>query len=131
MERVVYLLGAGFSAPLGLPVMNDVLVKSRDLYFSNREMYPHFDEVFQMIAQLSVTKNYFETDLFNIEEILSILGTESYAAAGRVIAPIVLANFFLAWANLMDAGFYIKRQTRLKPAIAAASMMRRSRSMNS
>jgi len=32
MERVVYILGAGFSAPLGLPVMNDLMIKAKDLY---------------------------------------------------------------------------------------------------
>jgi hypothetical protein len=73
MERVVYLLGAGFSAPLGLPVMDNFLVKSKDLYFNNPEKYRHFLKVFETISSMSVSKNYYETDLFNIEEILSIL----------------------------------------------------------
>jgi hypothetical protein len=32
VDRVVYLLGAGFSAPLGLPVMSNFLMKSKDLF---------------------------------------------------------------------------------------------------
>jgi hypothetical protein len=72
-ENVVYLLGAGYSAPLGLPLMNNFLVKSRDMYFSAPEKYRHFEKVFKTIEELSIIKNYFSSDLFNIEEILSIL----------------------------------------------------------
>jgi hypothetical protein len=73
LDHVVYLIGAGFSAPLGLPVMSNFLIKSKDLYFSDSTKYEHFREIFSTIERLSVTKNYFEADLFNIEEVLSIL----------------------------------------------------------
>src|SRR5215211_7392129 len=73
MDKVVYFLGAGFSAPLGLPVMTNFLTKSKDMYFLNRSRYSRFPEVFATIKRLSVSKNYYEADLFNIEEILSIL----------------------------------------------------------
>jgi hypothetical protein len=73
MDKVVYFLGAGFSAPLGLPVMSNFLIKSKDMYFAAPTGLAHFNEVFEMIKEMSVSKNYFETDLFNIEEILSIL----------------------------------------------------------
>lgn len=73
MDKVVYFLGAGFSAPLGLPVMSNFLIKSKDMYFSNPELYSHFKDVFDTINEMAVSKNYFKTDLFNIEEILSIL----------------------------------------------------------
>lgn len=81
--RVVYMLGAGFSAPLGLPVMSTFLSKSKDLYFSDPEAYSHFATVFQAIDKMSVAKNFFEADLFNIEEILSILEMESFTAGAR------------------------------------------------
>lgn len=73
MENVVYLLGAGFSAPLGLPVMSNFLEKSKDLYFSDPIKYKNFENVFKTIREMSIAKNYFSTDLFNIEEILSII----------------------------------------------------------
>jgi hypothetical protein len=73
MDRVVYIIGAGFSAPLGVPVMGNFLFKSKDLYFNEPEKYPHFNQVFETINKLSVTKNYYDCDLFNIEEILSII----------------------------------------------------------
>ena len=31
-ENVVYILGAGFSAQFGLPLMNNFLEKSKDMY---------------------------------------------------------------------------------------------------
>ena len=78
MEKVVYLVGAGFSAPLGLPVMSNFLVKSKDMYFDNPDEYEYFTEVFDTIQRMSVIKNYYDADLFNIEEILSILEMESF-----------------------------------------------------
>lgn len=73
MEHVVYLLGAGFSAPLGLPVMRTFLMKSKDMYAAEPGQYPHFRQVFECIDELSRIQSYFDADLFNIEEILSIL----------------------------------------------------------
>jgi hypothetical protein len=77
MERVVYLLGAGFSAPLGLPVVHNFLERSKDLYFGDPEKHKHFVRIFETINELSVCKNYFTTDLFNIEDVLSLLDMRS------------------------------------------------------
>jgi len=73
MEKIVYFTGAGFSAPLGLPVMGNFYFKSWDMYSENPEKYKHFTEIFKEIQRISVTKNYYSGDLFNVEEILSIL----------------------------------------------------------
>lgn len=81
MEKITYLIGAGFSAPLGLPVMSNFLNKSKDLYSSNTDL-DWFSRVFQLIRELSVAKNYYNTDLFNIEEIISILEMESFLGGG-------------------------------------------------
>jgi hypothetical protein len=78
LESVVYLLGAGFSAPLGLPVMTNFRVKSQDMYFDDPEKYAHFQDVFDTIKDLSVIKNFFDANLYNIEEILSILEMEEH-----------------------------------------------------
>jgi hypothetical protein len=85
MDKVVYILGAGFSAPLGLPVMSNFLVKSKDLYFSDTQRYRQFQEVFRTIDKLSVVKNYFSSDLFNIEEILSILEMQKQTGNTRIV----------------------------------------------
>jgi hypothetical protein len=73
MEKIVYVLGAGFSAPLGLPVMANFLERAKDQFAEKPTEFPHFEKVFETIDRLSVSKNYYNADLFNIEEILSIL----------------------------------------------------------
>ncbi len=78
MENVVYFLGAGFSAPLGLPVISNFYQKSKDMYFDDPERYKHFKEVIGIIQNMSAVKNYFTTDLYNIEEIMSILEMSYY-----------------------------------------------------
>jgi hypothetical protein len=80
MEQVVYLLGAGFAAPLGIPVVRNFLERSKDLYFQDPDRYAHFKKVFDMIKELSVCKNYYTIDLFNIEDILSLLEMRSSLA---------------------------------------------------
>lgn len=78
MDKVTYIVGAGFSAPIGLPVMSNFLFKSRDIYFADKERYKYFSDVFDSIRKLSVIKNYYQADLFNIEEILSITEMVSF-----------------------------------------------------
>lgn len=34
-EKIVYVLGAGFSAPLGLPLISDFLLKAKDCYYNH------------------------------------------------------------------------------------------------
>ena len=84
MERIAYLLGAGFSAPLGLPVMSNFFSMSKDMYFKNPGNYPHFQSVFETIQEMSIIKNYYSTDLFNIEEILSILEMGEYLQGNQL-----------------------------------------------
>lgn len=78
MDRIVYILGAGFSQPLGLPVMSNFLEKSKDMYFAHRDIYPHFLTVFDTIRSMSFAKNYYYSDLSNIEEVLSILDMNNH-----------------------------------------------------
>jgi len=88
-DRVVYILGAGFSASLGLPVMSNFLMKSKDVYSSDPERIRYFEEVFNAIAEMSVAKNYYDADLFNIEEILSILEMQELVGSGRLKSGFV------------------------------------------
>ncbi len=75
MERVVYIIGAGFSQPFGLPLVSNFLEKAKDIYYhsNNRDKYNHFLKVFESIKEMHIAKTYYDTDLTNIEEILSIL----------------------------------------------------------
>lgn len=51
-------------------------------------------------------------------EILTILSTPLYYDAGKIIAPLVLANGFLFISNYMECVFYVFRRTDLKPLTA-------------
>lgn len=72
-RKVVYVLGAGFSAPLGLPLVSNFYEVSRDMYNSDRDKYKNFERVFAERGKLNSILNYYNSNLFNIEEILSIL----------------------------------------------------------
>ncbi len=52
------------------------------------------------------------------DEIVRFIAGDAYAAASRIIAPVVLAGYFQTAAALMDAGFYIRRRTSLKLRLA-------------
>lgn len=73
MKSVVYILGAGFSAPLGLPTMAQFIPKAKDLLADIPERYGHFTRIFKSINDMAVVKLYMNQNLHNIEDILSIL----------------------------------------------------------
>jgi SIR2-like protein len=73
MHRITYLLGAGFSAPLGIPVMANFLERAKDQFYGDKQRFAHFEGILDTIARMHVANSYYRTDLFNIEEILSIL----------------------------------------------------------
>jgi len=74
MQKIVYILGAGFSKPLGLPIMSDFIDMAKDLYTLDTQKYSYFSNVFKFIHdRLAWVKTVYDADLNNIEEILSIL----------------------------------------------------------
>ena len=88
-EKVVYILGAGFSAQFGLPVMSNFLEKSKDMYALKGSTnlrgtdVDFFNDVYLEIDKLRRCKDFYASDMTNIEEILSLfemgkmLGVES------------------------------------------------------
>ena len=54
-----------------------------------------------------------------LDEALIILG--KFTGTEPLVAPLVFAHFFLAFAFLMDCVFYVKQRTDLKPWILSAS----------
>jgi O-antigen/teichoic acid export membrane protein len=57
------------------------------------------------------------------DELIGFLGGTRYTGAALVIAPVVLANAFLVWSTLMEAGLYIRHRTDLKPRIVLTSTL--------
>ena len=74
--KPVYILGAGASAALGTPLMNNFLSEARALQYSGKipaEIAQMFDEVFTYQGSLYETRKYLGLDLDNIETLFSIL----------------------------------------------------------
>jgi len=79
ISNVVYVLGAGFSAPLNIPVMSNFIEKAKNLYENDTSKYKHIKQVLDKIrSRLAYVALYYNSNLDNIEEVLSILETERY-----------------------------------------------------
>lgn len=78
MEKVVYILGAGFSVPFGLPLVNNFIEKSKDLFATSSEEFGYFEEIFKLQDSLSKIKNCYRSNLYNFEEVLSLLEMQNY-----------------------------------------------------
>ncbi len=72
MRKIVYILGAGFSAPFSIPITSEFLDRAKDL-FQEKEKYSHFKEVIEIIDKYYVTKKWYKIDLDNIEDLLSMM----------------------------------------------------------
>lgn len=81
--NVLYILGAGFSAPAGLPTIGTFYRTSRRLFFTEGKNYEHFKPVFDYIERASGAMNYLDAELFNIEELLSIIEMDNVANSRR------------------------------------------------
>jgi hypothetical protein len=54
------------------------------MYLAEGQKYEHFKEVFDTIRERSIVKNYYDANLFNIEDILSILEMSEYLEDRRL-----------------------------------------------
>lgn len=81
-ERIVYLLGAGFSAPLGLPLVSNFLDKARDQFAAEPEAFAHFKKIFRQIDDVARVRKAYKAKLHDIEEILSLLEMRQEMGAG-------------------------------------------------
>lgn len=77
-EHVVYVIGAGFSAPFGLPVVANFIERAKDQHILARQGGNSFAAVLLEIDRLAKIKNTYQTDLLNIEEVLSILEIDAF-----------------------------------------------------
>jgi hypothetical protein len=82
MNKVCYVLGAGFSAYAGLPVMANFLDRAKDIYFSdaNIECKSEIKRILDSIREYAILKEYMICDLTNIEELLSITDMKTYTS---------------------------------------------------
>jgi hypothetical protein len=78
VENVVYFLGAGFSAPLGLPTISDFILRAKDQHILDQRGNPSFEAVFKAIDRLARVGMAYSAQLDNIEEVLSILEVDAF-----------------------------------------------------
>lgn len=78
MRNIVYILGAGFSVPAGLPTIKDFLPAAYELHGEHPSEFEYFDKVFKQIDALGHINTYYKTDLNNIEEVLSIIEMRAF-----------------------------------------------------
>jgi hypothetical protein len=85
MKNVVYILGTGFSAYAGLPLMSNFIDKAKDIYFSNPDYKENkkIKQAFDLIRDYSYIKNIMNSNLLNIEELLSIYDMRQFASKTR------------------------------------------------
>lgn len=69
-DKNVYILGAGFSAEAGLPLMNDFLDKARNLW---KVKYPEFAPVFEYQRNLLSASRTIAHNVDNIEELFGLI----------------------------------------------------------
>jgi hypothetical protein len=115
MENIVYLLGAGFSAPLGLPVISNFLTTARDIYYSDPVKYKEMNHVLTTINAMHTALSYYKVDLFNIEEILSILEMEKEITGKKKVSEYY-ENFIKVVINEttpeITSGYYYRIKER-------------------
>ncbi len=85
MENIVYIFGAGFSAPLGLPVMSNFISKAKNLYDANNVRYSHFLPIIKETED-TLQLNY-RSDPSHIEEALSTLEMKRLVEGKSGISP--------------------------------------------
>src|SRR6267154_1442937 len=72
-KHVVYVLGAGFSAPLRIPTIAAFLDRAKTLQQDDSRTYGYFDKIFETIKLLERAHNFFRTDRTSIEDLLTML----------------------------------------------------------
>ena len=89
MQQTSYIIGAGFSAPLGLPLRENFLERAKDMLFRHPERYEHHHALIKEFDQIAKVGVYCSTDPLDIEEALAIIEMENFAKARRSKKPFV------------------------------------------
>jgi len=97
-KNVVYILGAGFSAPMGIPVMREFVDKARQLKRGNHQ-FDYFENVIKLIQQTASAEKFFLHESGNIEEALSLLemkdnleGTNTKQELINFVVDVIIAT---------------------------------------
>jgi hypothetical protein len=87
-DKNVYLLGAGFSKEVGLPLQDDFLLVAKEVYFKNPALFKHFEKVFEYQDKLTKMKKYLNYPLLNLEHLFNLIEMDIFYSASDESAEI-------------------------------------------
>lgn len=87
-DKNVYILGAGFSKELGVPLQDEFLLAAREVYFSNPSVYNNFERVFEYQDKLSKMKNYLSYPLLNLEHLFNLIEMDIFYSGSTNVKKI-------------------------------------------
>ena len=87
-DKNVYLLGAGFSKEVGLPLQDDFLLVAKEVYFKNRSQYKHFEKVFEYQDNLSKMRKFLNYPLLNLEHLFNLIEMDNFYSKSQRVAKI-------------------------------------------
>lgn len=88
MDKNVYILGAGFSKEIGLPLQDDFLLLAKEVYFRNPDKYRHFKNVFDYQDKLSKMRQFLSYPLLNLEHLFNIMEMDIFYSKSEETANI-------------------------------------------
>jgi len=87
-DKNVYLLGAGFSKEIGLPLQDDFLLVAKEVYFKDPSQYKHFDRVFEYQDKLSKMRKFLNYPLLNLEHLFNLIEMDLFYSKSQRVAKI-------------------------------------------
>lgn len=87
-DKNVYILGAGFSKELGVPLQDEFLLAAREVYFTNPTVYKYFERVLEYQDKLSRMKNYLSYPLLNLEHLFNLIEMDIFYSGSIEVEKI-------------------------------------------
>ncbi len=78
MDKNVYILGAGFSKGLGLPLQDELLLFAKTVFFKDNDKFEHFKSVFTYQDKLSKMRKYLNYPLWNLEQLFNLVEMNNF-----------------------------------------------------
>ena len=87
-DKNVYLIGAGFSKEIGLPLQDDFLLVAKEVFFRNPKLFNHFERVFEYQDKLTKMKKYLNYPLLNLEHLFNIIEMDILYSGSELVRNI-------------------------------------------
>lgn len=88
IDKNVYILGAGFSKEIGLPLQDDFLLVAKDVFFKNPVLCKHFEKVFEYQDKLSKMRKFLNYPLLNLEHLFNLIEMDIFYSKSSEIESV-------------------------------------------